>query len=80
MADKYVAYVSCYTRGSRDGIKIYDVDMKNGKTWASSSAMVSDIDSRKLSSSGLFGLVDTTKDTLWVGLPTGNQLEVKFDN
>lgn len=57
-----------------------DVDLKNGKTWASSSAMVSDIDTRKLSSSGLFGLVDTTKDVLWVGLPTGNQLEVKFDN
>ena len=30
MADKYVAYVSCYTRGNKDGIKIYDVDMKNG--------------------------------------------------
>lgn len=30
MADKYVAYVSCYTRGSRDGIKIYDVDVKKG--------------------------------------------------
>ena len=27
---KYVAYVSCYTLGSRDGIKIYDVDMKKG--------------------------------------------------
>ena len=30
MADKYVAYVSCYTRGSKDGIKIYDVDLKKG--------------------------------------------------
>ena len=30
MADKYVAYVSCYTHGNKDGIKIYDVDMKNG--------------------------------------------------
>ncbi len=30
MADKYVAYVSSYTRGSKDGIKIYDVDLKNG--------------------------------------------------
>lgn len=56
-----------------------DVDINDGKTWASSAAMVSDIDRRKLSSSGLFGLVDTTKDVLWVGLPTGNQVEVKFD-
>ena len=55
-----------------------DVDIKNGKTWASSAAMVSDIDMRKMSSSGLFGLVDTTKDVLWVGLPTGNQVSVTF--
>lgn len=57
-----------------------DVDISGGKTWASSAAMVSDIDKRKLSSSGLFGLVDTTKDVLWVGLPTGNQVEVKFND
>lgn len=30
MAEKYVAYVSCYTRGSKDGIKVYDVDTKKG--------------------------------------------------
>ena len=57
-----------------------DVDISGGKTWASSAAMVSDIDKRKLSSSGLFGLVDTTKDVLWVGLPTGNQVDVKFND
>lgn len=28
---KYVAYVSTYTRGDNHGIKIYDVDMKNGR-------------------------------------------------
>ena len=28
---KYVAYVSTYTRGDHHGIKIYDVDMKNGR-------------------------------------------------
>ncbi|MBQ0014498.1 MAG: prepilin-type N-terminal cleavage/methylation domain-containing protein [Oscillospiraceae bacterium] len=56
-----------------------DVDLKTGNTWTSSTAMVSDIDSRKLSSSGLFGLVDTTKDVLWVGLPTGNQVSVNFE-
>lgn len=30
MSGKFVAYVSCYTQGSKDGIKIYDVDVKNG--------------------------------------------------
>lgn len=29
-ANKFVAYVSCYTRGSKDGIKIYDVDINKG--------------------------------------------------
>lgn len=29
--EKYVAYVSTYTQGDRHGIKIYDVDMKNGR-------------------------------------------------
>ncbi len=30
-ADKYVAYVSTYTMGDDHGIKIYDVDMENGR-------------------------------------------------
>lgn len=30
MANKYVAYVSCYTLGSKDGIKVFDVDLKKG--------------------------------------------------
>ncbi|MBQ6696895.1 MAG: beta-propeller fold lactonase family protein [Lachnospiraceae bacterium] len=29
--DKYVAYVSTYTSGDSHGIRIYDVDMKNGR-------------------------------------------------
>ena len=29
--DKYVAYVSTYTRGDKNGIKIYDVDMEKGR-------------------------------------------------
>ena len=29
--DKYVAYVSTYTQGDSHGIRIYDVDMKNGR-------------------------------------------------
>ena len=28
--DKYVAYVSTYTTGDRNGIRVYDVDMENG--------------------------------------------------
>ena len=28
---KYVAYVSTYTLGDNHGIKIYDVDMENGR-------------------------------------------------
>ena len=31
MSGKYVAYVSCYTQEKKDGIKIFDVDTKNGK-------------------------------------------------
>ena len=29
--DKYVAYISTYTRGDNHGIKIYDVDMETGR-------------------------------------------------
>ena len=29
--NRYVAYVSTYTMGDNHGIKIYDVDMKNGR-------------------------------------------------
>ena len=29
--EKYVAYVSTYTMGNPFGIKIYDVDMENGR-------------------------------------------------
>ena len=28
---KYVAYISSYTQGDSHGIRIYDVDMKNGR-------------------------------------------------
>ncbi|MBR3306797.1 MAG: lactonase family protein [Lachnospiraceae bacterium] len=28
--EKYVAYVSCYTQGSKVGIRVYDVDMEKG--------------------------------------------------
>ena len=29
-ASKIMAYVSCYTRGSKVGIRVYDVDMEHG--------------------------------------------------
>ena len=29
--EKYVAYISSYTQGDSHGIRIYDVDMKNGR-------------------------------------------------
>ncbi len=31
MAEKYVAYVSTYTKGNNKGIRIYDVDIKSGR-------------------------------------------------
>lgn len=30
MNEKYVAYVSCYTQGDKNGIKVFDVDMDKG--------------------------------------------------
>ena len=29
--EKYVAYVSTYTMGDKHGIRVYDVDMENGR-------------------------------------------------
>lgn len=42
--------------------------------WGNSSKMISDIESRKLSSSGLFGLIDTTSDYIWVPLPNSKKV------
>ncbi|NLL63189.1 MAG: prepilin-type N-terminal cleavage/methylation domain-containing protein [Ruminococcaceae bacterium] len=54
-----------------------DVEIGNGKTWANSTAMMYDIESRKLSSKGFFGLIDTTKDVIWVALPTGSSIDIE---
>ena len=62
----------------KDSPEPLDCSLKNG-IWRTSTQMQQDINTRKLSSAGLFGLVDTTSDALWVGLPTGNQVEVNFD-
>lgn len=60
---------------SKDQPVPLDADLDNG-TWKNggSSALVSDIEKRKMSSSGFFGLVDTTSDVMWVALPTGNTI------
>ncbi len=39
------------------------------EAWGNSTKMINDIESRKLSSKGLFGLIDTTSDYIWVPLP-----------
>lgn len=43
--------------------------------WSSSTAMVKDIETRKLSSRGFFNLIDTTEDKIWVPLPTGSTID-----
>lgn len=43
--------------------------------WSSSTAMVKDIETRKLSSKGFFNLIDTTEDKIWVPLPTGSTID-----
>ncbi len=52
-----------------------DADLENG-TWSQggSTALIRDIDTRKMTDSGFFGLVDTTQDVMWVALPTVNGL------
>ncbi len=43
--------------------------------WTSSTAMVKDIETRRLSSKGFFNLIDTTEDKIWVPLPTGSTID-----
>lgn len=43
--------------------------------WSTSTAMVKDIETRKLSSRGFFNLIDTTEDKIWVPLPTGSTID-----
>lgn len=44
------------------------------EAWGSSSKMITDIETRKLSDSTFFGLVDSTMDMIWVPLPTGGEI------
>ncbi len=45
------------------------------EAWGSSTKMINDIETRKLSDSMLFGLVDGTMDMIWVPLPTGGAID-----
>ncbi len=45
------------------------------EAWGSSSKMITDIETRKLSDSTFFGLVDSTMDVIWVPLPTGGEID-----
>ena len=45
-----------------------DVELASGETWTSSTAMVGNIEQKKLNSSGLFG-IDTTSSIMWCSLP-----------
>lgn len=44
------------------------------ETWGTSTKMINDIETRKLTSRGLFGLVDTTSDYIWVPLPNAKKV------
>ena len=64
---------------SKDSPTPIDVELGNGSTWYNSTAMSYDIKNRKMTSSGLFGFIDTTTDQNWVSLPVGNTVEVEID-
>jgi len=53
---------------AKDGPTILDIT-----SWANSTAMQSDINNRKLSSSAVFGIVDTTSDVNWTSLPANTE-------
>lgn len=58
----------------KDGPTMLDTD-----AWQNSTAMNADINNRKLTSSALLGLVDTTSDVNWTSLPSSGIKSVKED-
>ncbi len=75
--------MSSFTSGlsftsQKDSPEPLDCSLRDG-IWRSSTQMQQDINTRKLSDTGLFGLLDTTSDAFWTALPVGNQVEVTFD-
>lgn len=65
---------------NKDQPTIIDVEFNNNKTWRNSTAMCYDIEQRRLTSSGAFGLIDTTSDVLWIALPVGNQTDIQTES
>ena len=57
---------------SKDTPFLLNVDFRSGDQWENSTALQSDINNRKLSSSALWGILDTTSDVNWTALPTDN--------
>lgn len=51
---------------------ILDVEFRTKNQWESSTDMQNDINNRKLSSSALWGLMDTSSDVNWNALPADN--------
>lgn len=58
--DKYVAYVSTYTQGDSHGIKIYDVDMENGRFYEKDKVEISNSSYVTISHNGkyLYSITD----------------------
>lgn len=53
---------------AKDGPTLLDLT-----SWSNSTAMQNDVNTRKLSSSAVFGLVDTTTDINWTSLPANTE-------
>ncbi len=51
---------------------LLNVEFRTGDQWENSTALQSDINNRKLSSSALWGILDTTSDVNWTALPADN--------
>lgn len=74
--EKYIAYVSTYTRGDDHGITIYDVDMKNGRFQLKSQVEITNSSYITISHNGqfLYSITDFGVESYRI-LPDGN-LEV----
>ena len=78
MNDRYVAYVSTYTtRGDAHGIKIYDVDMENGRFIEKDQVMITNSSYVTISHNQkfLYSITDTGVEAYKIDPATG-ELEV----
>ena len=60
---------------NKDQPTVLNVEFNSDSSWDNSTAMVNDIENRRMSAKGLLG-VDTTSDILWVPLPVGGTTDV----